>query len=213
MYEVKTMPLSMRQEKILALVRAHEPITGQAIAAELSVTRAALRADLSVLTLTGFLRAKPRVGYSLSVSDRQESTLAHLLQRYSVKDILSEPACIDETASIYEAAVQLFTEDAGSLSVLQEMSVLSGVISRKDILKSALGQADIQQLPVSVIMTRMPNIITVTPEESVVAAVRKLALHEIDSMPVVGGSSAPDVVGRVSKTNITRLLFQLTYLS
>jgi DeoR/GlpR family transcriptional regulator of sugar metabolism len=53
--------LNERQEKILDIVKNNGPITGESIADMLEVTRAALRPDLAVLTMSGYLEAKPRV--------------------------------------------------------------------------------------------------------------------------------------------------------
>ena len=59
--------LSQRQKKIIKLVKENEPITSEQIASNLSVTRAALRPDLAILTMTGILDAKkPKVGYIYS---------------------------------------------------------------------------------------------------------------------------------------------------
>ena len=52
-----------RQEEIIKIVKAGGPITSEAIAEKLGVTRAALRADLAILTMTGTLDARPKVGY------------------------------------------------------------------------------------------------------------------------------------------------------
>jgi CBS domain-containing protein len=66
-----------------------------------------------------------------------------------------------------------------------------------------------------VIMTRMPNIITTTMDETVVEAVKKIVEQEIDSMPVVKcfineqGEEKLEVVGKISKTNIARLFLDL----
>ena len=43
--------LSPRQEEIINLVKENQPITSEALAERLGVTRAALRADLAVLRL------------------------------------------------------------------------------------------------------------------------------------------------------------------
>ena len=43
--------LSERQGTILNIVKEHSPITGQHIADQLHVTRAALRSDLAILTM------------------------------------------------------------------------------------------------------------------------------------------------------------------
>ena len=39
------------------------PITGEHIADRLDLTRATLRPDLAILTMSGILEARPRVGY------------------------------------------------------------------------------------------------------------------------------------------------------
>ena len=209
------MQLNPRQEEILSIVKEQAPITGEAIADRLSLSRAALRSDLAVLTMVGRLEAKPRVGYMLkSVT---ENKLSAILAEYRVKDVRSSLVCIKETTSVYEAIVSLFLEDTGTLMVVDDAVHLVGIVSRKDLLKATLGQADIKQLPVSVIMTRMPNLVTITNEESVISAVQKLVEHELDSLPIVNvitetsGAEAFEVIGRVTKTSITRFFLELTY--
>ena len=122
---------------------------------------------------------------------------------------------IRENCSIYDAIVTLFVEDCGSIFVVSNENLLSGIVSRKDFLKTTIGQADIHKVPVSVIMTRMPNIITTTAEETVVGVVKKIVEHEIDSMPVVKcfidtqGEEKLEIVGKVTKTNIARLFLDM----
>ncbi|HBK53793.1 MAG TPA: transcriptional regulator [Syntrophomonas wolfei] len=205
--------LNDRQEKILEIVKKHEPITGENIAEMLNVTRAALRPDLAVLTMSGYLEAKPRVGYTFK-SEGVESAMRRVLNQYRVKDIQSLPVIMKETCSIYDAIVTLFIEDTGSIFVVDENKYLSGIVSRKDFLKTTIGQADIHKVPVSVIMTRMPNIVTATLEETVVAAIKKIVEHEVDSLPVVKNrvedeEEKLEVVGKISKTNIARLFLDL----
>ena len=60
------MKLSPRQEEIIKLVKEGQPITSEALAEKLGVTRAALRADLAILTMIGILDARPKVGYVYS---------------------------------------------------------------------------------------------------------------------------------------------------
>ena len=64
---VRNIELNDRQGKILDIVKNNGPITGENIAEMLEVTRAALRPDLAVLTMLGYLEAKPRVGYTYSL--------------------------------------------------------------------------------------------------------------------------------------------------
>ena len=213
---VKIIELNDRQEKILDIVKNHGPITGENIAELLEVTRAALRPDLAVLTMSGYLEAKPRVGYTYK-TDGAHNQIKKILNMYRVKDIMSMAVVVKEKCSIYDAIVTLFLEDTGSIFVVDEDNYLVGLVSRKDLLKTTLGQVDIHQMPVSVIMTRMPNVITATGEDTVVEAVKKIVEHEVDSLPVVKrfigmpGEEDLEVVGRITKTNITRLFLDLAF--
>jgi len=213
---VKKIDLNERQEKILEIVKSHGPITGENIAELLDVTRAALRPDLAVLTMSGYLEAKPRVGYTYK-TDGANNQIKKILNLYRVKDIMSMAVVVKEKCSIYDAIVTLFLEDTGSIFVVDEENYLVGLVSRKDLLKTTLGKVDIHRVPVSVIMTRMPNLITTAVEDTVVEAVRKIVEHEVDSLPVVKrfiglpGEEKLEVVGRITKTNITRLFLDLAF--
>lgn len=213
---VKIIDLNERQVKILDIVKEHGPITGESIAEMLDVTRAALRPDLAVLTMSGYLEAKPRVGYTYK-SDGVDNKIKKVLKQYRVRDIMSMAVVVKEKCSIYDAIVTLFVEDTGSIFVLDNDNYLSGIVSRKDLLKTTLGQADIHKMPVSVIMTRMPNIITAAVDETVVEVVKKIVEHEVDSLPVVkcflgaNNEEKCEVVGRLTKTNIARLFLDLAY--
>lgn len=100
----------------------------------------------------------------------------------------------------------------GTLYVVNEEGFLQGVVSRKDFLKTALGGADLHKIPVGVIMTRMPQLHMITEDENILDVVKSLCEHEIDSLPVVRrqGENKYKVVGRVTKTNLTRLLLELS---
>lgn len=204
------MELTRRQTAILEIVKRNGPITGEHIAERLSLTRATLRPDMAILTMTGLLEARPRVGYFYS-GKTPERIIADKLRQIKVAEVKSVPVVVSEQCSIYDAVVTIFIEDVSTLFVVKEGGFLEGVVSRKDLLKSTLGSQDVQKLPVGVIMTRMPNIITVEPEDSVWMAAKKLIAHEIDAVPVVrmavntDGEQGMEVIGRLSKTNITRL--------
>lgn len=208
------MELTRRQEAILEIVKKEGPITGEQIAERLSLTRATLRPDMAVLTMTGLIEARPRVGYYYSGKSLSR-VIAERLHQTKVADVKSVPVVVAEKCSVYDAAVTMFLEDVGTLCVVNEGGLLEGVLSRKDLLKSTLGAHDIHKLPVNVIMTRMPNIITVEPEDSVWTAAKKLVAHEIDAVPVVrpatgkNGEKGLEVIGRLSKTNIVKLFVEL----
>lgn len=208
------MQLTRRQETILEIVKNSGPITGEQIAEKLSLTRATLRPDLAILTMAGLLEARPRVGYFYSGKSPYR-VVAEKLHSVLVASVKSVPIVVHEKCSIYDAVVTMFIEDVGTLFVVKEGGLLEGVISRKDLLKTTLGGHDIHKLPVGVVMTRMPNVLFTTPEESVWSAARILITHEVDALPVVRNTTLPDggegleVIGRISKTNITRLFVEL----
>ncbi|SFR00155.1 helix-turn-helix transcriptional regulator [Desulfoscipio geothermicus] len=208
------MELTKRQEAILDIVKKEGPITGEQIAERLNLTRATLRPDMAILTMSGMLEARPRVGYYYS-GKKPGRVLAEKLHRILVGDVKSVPVVVSEQCTIYDAVVTMFIEDVGTMFVVREGGFLEGVISRKDLLKTTLGGQDIHKLPVGVIMTRMPNIIYAEPDESVWEAARKLIMHEVDALPVVrpvnneNGAADLEVIGRLSKTNVTRLFVEL----
>ncbi len=208
------MQLTKRQETIFEIVKSSGPITSEQIAEKLSLARATLRPDLAILTMAGLLEARPRVGYFYS-GKSPNRVVAEKLHKVLVSDVKSLPVVVSEKCSVYDAVVTMFIEDVGTLFVVREGGVLEGVISRKDLLKTTLGGQDIHKLPVGVVMTRMPNVLYTTPEESVWSAARKIINQEVDALPVVRKIALPDggeefeVIGRLSKTNITRLFVEL----
>lgn len=205
---MENIKLTSRQERIIELVKENQPITSEKIAANLNVTRATLRPDLAILTMSGILDARPKVGYIYSRKS-SNSVLFEYINKTKVEDIMSKPVLKDEDAWVYDSIITLFLNDAGTLYVESE-GKLVGAVSRKDFLKIAIGGTDLHKVPVGIIMTRMPNIIVASKEESVYEVAKKIIEHEIDSVPVVedydGGLK---VIGKVSKTNITKLLIDL----
>jgi len=209
---VSTIKLSPRQEEIIRLVKELEPITSEQLAAKLSVTRAALRPDLAILTMTGILEAKPKVGYIYSQKPSY-SLIYDYIRNIKVKDIMSKPVMVDENTTVYDAIVHLFLNDVGTLFI-ENGGVLTGAVSRKDFLKMAIGGTDMHKVPVGIIMTRMPNIVFVEKEDAAYLAAQRIMEHEVDSLPVIertfnGTKEVLKIVGKVSKTNITRLFVKM----
>ena len=207
---MRIIELSQRQQSILEYAQKEGPITGDELASRFHVSRAALRADLAILTMSGLLSARPRVGYFFT-GHEPKKMVTQALTRFQVKDAMSVPAIVKETSTLYDAVVTLFTADVGTLFVVDKDGGLSGILSRKDLLKASIGGDNLQHLPISVIMTRMPNIVITTMDESVLRAAEKLLSHEVDSLPVVEMTAEGQVkiLGRFSKTNITRIFTSL----
>ncbi|WP_428909160.1 helix-turn-helix transcriptional regulator [Niallia sp. Krafla_26] len=210
---VLTIELNKRQEQILEIVKENGPITGEHIADRLNLTRATLRPDLAILTMAGFLDARPRVGYFYTGKTGVQ-LLTDNLQKLYVKDYQSIPVVVNENVSVYDAIVTMFLEDVGTLFVVDSQSLLVGVLSRKDLLRASIGKQELTTLPVNIIMTRMPNITFCFKNDLLVDIAKKLIEKQIDSIPVVKESESTqggyEVIGRITKTNITRALVTLS---
>jgi len=206
------MKLSPRQEEIIRLVKESQPITSEQLASKLKLTRAALRPDLAILTMTAILDARPKVGYILS-KNPSYSLVYEYIRNIKVQDIMSKPIVVGEKTTVYDAILHLFLNDVGTLFIESD-GYLAGAVSRKDFLKIAIGGMDMHKVPVGVIMTRMPNIVLVTQDDTAYFAAEKIIEHEVDSLPVVqrifeDGKESFKIIGKVSKTNITRLFVKM----
>lgn len=205
--------LNNRQLKIIDIVKDNEPITSESIASMLNVTRATLRSDLAILTMTGVLDARPKVGYFYSGIDKV-NLLGDKIKEKTVADIMSMPIMVRQDTNVYDTIVNIFLSDVGSIFIIDSDEELCGIVSRKDLLKVTIGGGDINKIPVGMIMTRTPNVVTVTPNDTVVLAAKRIIEHEVDSIPVVEEVKRDNklihkVVGRISKTNITKLFLEI----
>ena len=206
---VSTIELTKRQEHILQIVKDNGPITGEHIADQLNLTRATLRPDLAILTMAGYLDARPRVGYFYT-GKTETQLLTDNLKKLLVGDYQSIPVVVGEGMTVYDAICTMFLEDVGTLFVVDKESLLVGVLSRKDLLRASLGKQDLTTIPVHIIMTRMPNITLCTKEDYLIDVAEKLIEKQIDALPVVKESDKGfEVVGRITKTNIAKAFVAL----
>lgn len=207
---VSTIELNKRQEQILQIVKENGPITGEHIADRLNLTRATLRPDLAILTMSGFLEARPRVGYFFT-GKTGTRLLADKLKKLQVKDFQSIPVVIHENVSVYDAICTMFLEDVGTLFVVDDHSILTGVLSRKDLLRASIGKQELPSIPVHIIMTRMPNITVCRKEDFIMGVAKHLIEKQIDALPVIKDTDKGfEVVGRITKTNMTKILVNLS---
>ncbi|MFD2446098.1 helix-turn-helix transcriptional regulator [Bacillus sp. CGMCC 1.16607] len=204
-----TIELNKRQELILQIVKDSGPITGEQIADQLNLTRATLRPDLAILTMAGFLDARPRVGYFYTGKSGTQLLTENLKKLY-VKDYQSIPVVVSENVSVYDAICTMFLEDVGTMFVVDQATVLVGVLSRKDLLRASLGKQDLSNIPVNIIMTRMPNITMCQKEDLLIEVAKKLIEKQIDALPIVKETEKGfEVIGRITKTNITKAFLSL----
>lgn len=194
-------------------MKKHAPITGEQIAEALGISRPTIRSDLSVLVMLGYIDAKPKVGYFLGKVMTSEGQLGERLRQLKVKDVMNRPVIIQESATVNDAVIALFMENTGFITVTDEQGSLVGMVSLKDLLKVTLGNPAAASIPISMVMTRSTRIITASPEESALDAAKKMLDHQVGGMPVVtvgADRNRYEVVGRITKTNMTNILVELT---
>jgi CBS domain-containing protein len=190
-------------------VKDHGPITGESIAEKLNLTRATLRPDLAILTMAGYLEARPRVGYFYTGKTGSQ-LLADKIKKLKVADYQSIPVVVNENVSVYDAIVTMFLEDVGTLFVVDDESLLAGVLSRKDLLRASIGKQELTTIPVNIIMTRMPNIAVCYKDDPLIEVAERLIEKQIDAMPVVRKTEKGyEVIGRITKTNMTKAFVAL----
>jgi DeoR family transcriptional regulator, catabolite repression regulator len=162
--------------------------------------------------MSGYLEARPKVGYIFGKKPT-EGINKNYFKTVCVKNIMSKPSVVTEETTVYDAILNLFLNDAGTLFI-ENNGNLVGAVSRKDFIKMVMGTVDIHKVPVGIIMTRMPNIVYVYEEESVYDAAKKIIQRQVDSLPVVQkvlekNKEVFKIVGKVSKTTITKLFVEM----
>ncbi|WP_270316480.1 helix-turn-helix transcriptional regulator [Lactococcus petauri] len=201
------MKLTTRQTEIINIVKAEQPISGEKIAQTLGLSRATLRNDLSILTMTGLLDAKPKVGYFYTGQKMQTLYIESCYSK-KVADFMTSPLIVAQDMSVYDAATSLFLYDIGSIYVKNENGDLAGLLSRKDLLRFAISGNNLEKTPVAVIMTRMPNIHTITADKTLLEAGNILSRYEVDSLPVLEKTDSKKIIGKISIKHIMKAFIQ-----
>jgi Predicted signal-transduction protein containing cAMP-binding and CBS domains len=197
------------------LVTRGAPITGEQIAETLGVSRPTIRSDLSVLVMLGYIDAKPKVGYFLGKALKPERSARNRMLEWKVKDRMSRPVVIRDTANVGDAVISLFVENVGSLIVTDDDDHLIGMVTPKDLLKFTMGNQGASTIPIRMVMTKHSQLVTVAPEDTLLEAARRMMAHQLNSLPVVQvrspsvGQQEQEVVGRITKTNITQAMVEL----
>ncbi|WP_313731567.1 helix-turn-helix transcriptional regulator [Cohnella nanjingensis] len=212
------MELTSRQAEIIELVRKHAPITGERIAELLGVTRPTIRSDLGLLVMLGYIDAKPKVGYFAGSESREAKSEIAPRAETRVREVMGVPIVLLETATVSDAIVMLFLENVGNLIIVDASGSLAGIVSRKDLLKVTFNNPQASTVPLNMVMTRAPNVITIAPDETVREAMGRMIQHEVDGLPVVersGPEAAPrtEVIGRITKTTVIKLLYEAIRLT
>lgn len=198
------------QRAIVDLLKDRGRLSQTDIAKELGVAKSEVESDLAILSSLEIIGSKDDFKYFYQGS-KNYVIFAEILKYYSVENIMSMPVIVEETTSIYDTIVCLFLENVGSIYITKNNSLV-GVVSRKDLLRASIGNLDLNRTPVNVIMTRMPNIRTVSLDTSVFECAKTIVDAQIDGVPVVENiDGIIKVVGRVTKTNLTNLFVRMGY--
>ena len=201
-----------RQKKIIKIVEEHQPITGDEISTILKINKSTLRLDLSVLTKFNILLAKPKIGYSLASSHFYYFSKEEIKGRL-ISEVMEVPTLIDEKTSIKDAIINIFMYNTNILYVTRN-NYLCGLATKKDLLKISINGKDMDKIPVSLIMTRMPNLVYLFPESTIYDGIKKINYHEINTIPVVKSEEYDNdiglkVIGQFSKTTACNLFYEL----
>lgn len=198
------------QQDIIDLLKERGHLKAIEIAKDLNVTKSDLESGLVTLKNLEIVGKNDRYGYYYQ-GNKSYIVFAQILKYYTVENIMSIPMIIEDRLSVYDAIVTLFLENVGSIYVTRDNNLV-GVVSRKDLLRAAIGNQDLKKTPINMVMTRMPNVKTVTPETSVFNCAKIIVDSQIDGVPVVvEEDSIIRVVGRVTKTNLTNLFVRMGY--
>ncbi|MFD1472301.1 CBS domain-containing protein [Companilactobacillus mishanensis] len=202
------MDLTKRQKRIVDLTRQQSPMTSEQISQSLKIGVTTIRSDLRLLTAVGILNSRPKVGYEYAGQQDPQLDFAKLYET-EISQILKTPAFVKPNTSLQECVNMLFLKDAGSLYVVDETDNLLGLISRKDLLAVTVNNTDTDSMVASMVMTRMPNLITVTPEMTILEVGMLLLKHEVDSLPVVDKKNPREVVGKITKNRIFQYFVEI----
>ena len=162
--------------------------------------------------MLGLIDAKPKVGYFLGKAFSPEGKLNLRLKEVKVKEAMSRPAVVRENATVHDAVFTMFLEQSSMLTVTDDEDGLAGVVTVKDLLKVAFGNPNASSIPVQMVMTRLPRVVTVSPEDTVLEAAAKMIEHQVSALPVVrrregeDDHKPPELIGKISKTNVVQLL-------
>lgn len=163
--------------------------------------------------MAGYLDARPRVGYFYTGKTGSQ-LLTEKVKKIKVAEFTSIPVVVQDSATVYEAICTMFLEDVGTLFIINKNGHLAGVASRKDLLRASMGKQEINSIPINIIMTRMPNITYCFKEDFLLDIAHILIGKQIDCLPVVKRSNDEnglEVVGRITKTNITKAFVELAH--
>ena len=198
---MSSIKFTSRQKEIIKIVEKNQPVTGEEIAQILKMNKSTLRLDFSVLTKFNILIAKPKIGYSLAGSHFHYFSKEEIKEQ-DISEVMEVPTLINHDTNIKDAIINLFMYNTDILYAVDNNSLVG------------INGKDLEKIPVSLVMTRMPNIIYLYSKSSIYDGIQKLNYHQIDNIPIVksmeeNGKNILKVIGQFSKTTACNLFFEL----
>ncbi|MFC6322512.1 CBS domain-containing protein [Companilactobacillus baiquanensis] len=202
------MYLTKRQKQIIELTKEKSPMTSEQIAEKLDLRVPTIRGDLRLLTATEILKSRPKVGYEFSEMPKSGINFDELYNS-DISNVIKKPIFVQANTTLQECVNILFLKDSGSLYVIDDKQNLLGLISRKDLLSVTVNNTDTESMVASMVMTRMPNLVTVTSDMSIIEVGKLLFKHEVDSLPVTKKGHPRQVVGKITKNRLFEYFIEL----
>jgi len=136
------------------------------------------------------------------------------MHQYLVRDVMSQPAIVIEwDASILDASALMEEHGVRRLPVVDDENIVIGIVSSGDVREatSVYNTAspyapDQDEILLDVDEAMTAPALTVTPDVTLLTAVRLLVEHKVGGLPVVDAHGRP--VGIITGSDIIRLLLQ-----
>jgi len=127
----------------------------------------------------------------------------------TARDIMKEAPTIDVNNSITNAARLLVDAHVSIVNVVSEKGKLIGIVTNWDIARAMASKLPMDS-PLTQVMTA--DVITNTPDASIIDCIRKLENHEISAMPIVEEDKVVGVISGdiLAKKTLFRLLQTMT---
>jgi CBS domain-containing protein len=121
-----------------------------------------------------------------------------------VADVMTRASITESPReSIKEAAARMWSQQTGSVLVMESEQLL-GIVTERDVLQAVAQGVDVDTTPVRSIMTT--QVMTVAPDTPLHEAARQMAAGWIRHLPVVEGDR---VVGMVSQRDLVGVFASL----
>jgi CBS domain-containing protein len=116
------------------------------------------------------------------------------------------PIVVEKGDGLEEVAKKLITHNIGALPVVDEMGLIQGIITLRDLVGLLGTGSEPLGVKVSEIMTR--NITTISPESSVADAVHVMSESRVRRLPIISrNTSIP--LGMLTNKDVLRLLIRI----